>query len=165
MTAAYWISPKGQLVDVETSHIEAVINYPSKFGLSKTEIQRRYKEHKEKIPIEGQAREEIICELISNNWIRLRRYTNKYWSITVKKLDHKKKALLHQWASRILKTGIKGLKEEDKYMPVRIVLLEKQETLDDLTVSYIASKRWIENAEYKKHPLVIKTCFNELPDL
>ena len=138
MTAAYWISPKEDMIEVEISHIQIIINHPSKFGLTKKLIERVYRRHKEPLGLEGNAREEIICDLVKKDWIRTRIYTNKYWSITVKKLDRRNKTFLCQWASKILKTGIEGAKEKDKYMPVRIVQIGAEKICEGWTVEDIA---------------------------
>ena len=165
MKVAYWISPNGQLVSVQQTHILSVISYPSKFGYTKEKITRIYKKYDEKLGLEGLAREKIIRDLVSKGWIRIRRYTNKYWSITVSRLDNRTKAILYRWASRILRYGIRRRKENDRYMPLKIEILAEKETSDDLTISDIARRKWLGRIDSKKYPLVIKACFDDLPDL
>jgi len=78
----FFISPVGKLIPVggNGTHIGTVIAHPSKFGLKKADIEKAYKKHKERLGIEGDAREEILKRLTKKGWIRLRRYP-QYWSI------------------------------------------------------------------------------------
>ena len=47
-TAAFFISPEGQLHEVKgESHIAIVIRLPKMFGLTREEIERTYAHHKE----------------------------------------------------------------------------------------------------------------------
>ena len=61
---AFFISPKGQIVDTEINHIATIIANPKKFGLTKDYIQTVYDKYNEKVNVEGKAREEIIKNLI-----------------------------------------------------------------------------------------------------
>jgi hypothetical protein len=138
MTPAYWISQRNEVIPVRLSHIQSVIQYPSKFGYKKQKIVSVYKKYREKLGTEDKAREEIIRELVCMGWIRLRRYTNKYWSITISELNKKNKEMLKKWASKMLKRGIDGTREKDKYMPVHIVLLKKGKVVDEFTIHDIS---------------------------
>jgi len=135
---AYWITPKSELVPVLLNHIQSVISCPSKFGYTKQKIVRTYKKYNEKIGTEGRAREEIIRDLVCKGWIRLRRYTNSYWSVTASKLTQNNKKALTNWASKMLKSGIHGIKEIDKYMPVKIVLVKDGREFSNLTILDVA---------------------------
>ncbi|MFC1739320.1 hypothetical protein ACFL1G_09770 [Planctomycetota bacterium] len=168
MKVAYWISPKGHLVPLQQNHIQSVVSYPTKFGYTKLRVARIYKKYDEKIAIEGSAREEIIRDLVSKGWIRVRRYSSKAaqrWSITANRLDNRTKVILHRWASKILKAGVDDFKEKDRYIPLKIELLAEQRTADDLTVSDIACRKWLDGIDSKKYPFKIATCFEDLPDL
>jgi len=120
--AAFFISPTGKIVYCGKTHIDLINKYPKKFGFTKDDIIRIHDKHKEKIGQEGNAREEIIRDLVDKGWIRIRRYPNKMWSININKLNKKVKDFLHGWANKILK-GVQGFKEADKFMPVRIMPL------------------------------------------
>ena len=56
-----FISPQGEIVEVEQSHINTVILYPARFGITIQEIESVYAKHKEPVGVEGSAREEILC--------------------------------------------------------------------------------------------------------
>ena len=58
-----FISPQGEIVEVEQSHINTVILYPARFGITTQEIESVYAKHKEPVGVEGSAREEILCNL------------------------------------------------------------------------------------------------------
>lgn len=118
-TAAYFISPAGEIIDVRTSHIAEVIGNPGLFGVTTDEIRDAYDRHGEKIGSEGEARKEILLRLVERDWIRIRRYENRYWSITVGWSPEASRSL-SRWADRILGPGISGRFEADPYMPVRI---------------------------------------------
>lgn len=122
MALAHWISPRGKLLDVGTTHIDMIIKHPNKFGWTSDRIKKIYKKHKEKLGSENQAREEIIVDVIKQGWIRTRKYSRQgYWSVTINSLSSKTKEILWQWAKQILKKKI----ERDKYSTVQIVPVGK----------------------------------------
>jgi formate dehydrogenase maturation protein FdhE len=134
MTSAYWISSEGEVITVQLSHILEVKKNPLKFGYTDHRLEMIHKKCKEKVGSEGNAREKIIREVVNKGWIRLRRYTNKYWSITINELSQKNQKILTKWASKMLKQGIDGIKEKDKYIPVHIVPLKKGKVVDEFTI-------------------------------
>ena len=115
---AFFISPKGQVVDCEINHIATIVANPKKFGLTKEYLKTVYDKHGEKMNTEGKARGEVIKRLIKTGWIRIRRYKN-FWSINVDRLTGKVKAELQMWAYDLIQ-GKLGTKEQDIYMDVRI---------------------------------------------
>jgi len=121
--AASWISPAGQLIDVGTNHIDVVIKNPTKFGYTISKIKEIYDKWDEKLGVEGNAREEIIINIIKSGWIRIRKYRN-YWSATINTLNNKTKDLLYQWAKKIVKTP-----GENKYFDVQIVPLRGNQNI------------------------------------
>lgn len=120
-TVAYWISPRGEVIEVDTNHIDVVIRNPQKFGYTLPEIQAVYDKYGEELGREGKAREDIILKLVEKGWVRIRRYRNEGYSVNIGKMSKKVKDVLFDWASKLLNTGIKGVKEKDKYMPVKIL--------------------------------------------
>jgi hypothetical protein len=128
--AAFFISPYGDIVAADISHIATVIKYPKKFGLTKEYIESIYNKHNEKFGVEGKARDEILKELMSNGWIRIRRYPNRFWSVSIyNKLNKRTKDYISDWARRALK-GISGFREQDKHMPIKIVPLSSNSYAD-----------------------------------
>ena len=110
MNAAYWISPDGVILVVTGgTHISMVISEPEKFGISRKEIEAVYKRHKESIGQEGRAREEIIKGLYTKGWIRIRNY-REHVSVQFGRLDKRTKDLLFNFAKRITRRGIDGIK-------------------------------------------------------
>jgi len=94
LNVGYWISPLGETFPVDQNHIITIITNPQKFGLTKKDIQKVYKKHKEKIGSEGNAREELIVDAVNRGWIRVRsyqRYGDITWSINVKRLTKRVK--------------------------------------------------------------------------
>lgn len=125
--AAYWISPKNEVINVPTVHIDTVITNPETFGLTKEGIQKIYDSYGEPLGSEGKAREEIILDLVRKGWIRIRQYRNQGWSVNVGKLSKKVKDNLFDWATKITSVGLFGSKERDLYSPVNIFVV-----LDDI---------------------------------
>jgi len=79
----YWYR-KGKLFDLGAKkHINYIIEYPEKFGLTPEYIKQVYDNFNEKIGFEGKAREALIKEVSKNGWIRVRHYVRPrdYWSI------------------------------------------------------------------------------------
>lgn len=119
---AYWISPKGRVAEVTgDTHIGLVIKFPEKFGLTTDEIRGIYDKYGEKMGLEGKAREEIIKDLVNQGWIRVRKYRNAGYSVTISRLTKKVKDILFSWADKLINKGIGGSKETDKYSDVNIL--------------------------------------------
>ena len=85
----FWISPKGEILSVGTKHIDMIINSPETFGLTKEQIQQVFQKHNEPMGSEGNAREELMADLLKQGWIRIRKYRRPdFWSVQGGKLDH-----------------------------------------------------------------------------
>ncbi len=79
---AYWITPEGEVVEVERKHINKIIGNPELFGLTFEKIKKVYDKYNEPLGLEGKAREEIMRKLILQDWIRIR-WKPKEWAYTV----------------------------------------------------------------------------------
>ena len=121
-TMAYFISPYREIINVPLYHIASVIEKPNFFGLSSEIIAATYQKHNEPVGLEGKARHELLCQIIMSDWIRLRRYQNQQWSITVNRLCSKKALCLQIWAEAI-QTGNIGVKVADIHMSIVITQL------------------------------------------
>lgn len=119
-TTAYWITPKGETVVVSRSHIQTIIDNPTKFGLTKDKIESAYAKYKEPVGQEGKAREEIMVDLIKKGYLRVRRYGREGYSINIPTMTKKIKDILFDWANKMITTGVGGYKERDKYNEVHI---------------------------------------------
>jgi len=106
----YWVSPKGDIITVPHRHINTVVDHPEKFNLTKEEVKKVFEKHKEPLGFEGFAREEIMTNLIKDDWIRIR-YIPRSDSFTVQvdKMTVTKKNQLYSFAHEALK-GIGGAK-------------------------------------------------------
>lgn len=132
MSIAFFLSREGDLITVPDNHIGTVIADPQRFGLTREEIKASYRKHGEPMGIEGQARREILLRIISEGWIRIRRYRN-YWSVTAQSLAPEIQDTLRGWAKTML-SGTDGFREVDRYMPVKVssVQGESSSTIGDL---------------------------------
>jgi hypothetical protein len=129
LAKAFFISPEGEVLPVKTSHIALVMENPGRFGLTEEKIRETYARHKEKMGLEGDARKEILVDIIRRGWIRLRRYTNQYWSINVPRWDETRKKYLRTWAGDLLQ-GRGRYYENDPYLPVKIRVQETGEVIN-----------------------------------
>ena len=136
-SVAFFISPKGQILFVKTNHIAAVIENPHQFGLTLAEIKSKYTDHGERLGTEGIARREILIQLVSQGWIRLRRYPNQYWSITLNCFSGDTCTRLQNWAKIVL-SGTYEIHETDHYMPIRITQLDGA-VIENYIISDLAS--------------------------
>jgi hypothetical protein len=123
ISVAFFLSDAGDLIHVADSHIATVIQDPERFGLTSAEIEAEYSKHQEKVGVEGEARRELLLRVIRQGWIRLRRYPNRHWSVTVERFTPAVQELLRDWARKML-SGINGFKEADRYMPVKVSTLD-----------------------------------------
>jgi len=122
VTAAFFISPEGEIITVQTSHIAEIIKDPAPFGLSKDEIYAEYRQCGEPVGIEGKAREKIIKVLIKGGWIRIRHYprdASKTWRINIDCMTPLIHKTLSGFADNIL-AGICGFREQDMEATVSI---------------------------------------------
>lgn len=162
-TIAYWISPSGKVIDVGTNHIDVVIKNPKVFGLTDEKIKETYDKYGEVMGREGQAREELIIWLVKKGWIRVRRYRNDGYSVNIGRMSKKIKDILFSWASKLINTGINGMKEKDKYMPVKILGFQDHFSRN-LTIQDLANDALYEGKETfdQKNEIVHVENINEL---
>lgn len=116
---AFWISPNGVIMPNTAGeidrHIHMVTHYPEKFGLTDQSIKAIYKKHKEPIGVEGgNAREEIILELMKKGWVRIR-YVGRFDAFTVQlhKLTDKIKDYIWEWSIGMIAGKFKGEMPDD----------------------------------------------------
>lgn len=130
----YWADPKGNVFEVPSTHIRAVLDDPSKYGLSKDDLAAIYRRHGEKLGMEGKARREIILQLLYNGWVQIRdwgegRYDGwmvNYWGsstspsrirtimdklVDMKKASYRDSMTLHAWGGTVESPSI--TKEQD----------------------------------------------------
>lgn len=119
--SAYWISTDGKILQVTTTHIDMVIKNPEIFGYTEDEIKDIYDSYDEPVGQEGDAREQIITDLIKKGWIRVRKYGNRGYSLNIQRLTSRIKDYIFNFADKIADTGLFGVKEKDLYAPVNIV--------------------------------------------
>lgn len=131
-TDAYFISPKGEIINTPVKHIKSVLDNPEKFGLNREVIEYIYDTYGEKYGQEGKAREQILISLINQGWIRIRKYGDKFWTVNVHKITPKIKGYLNKWANAVLK-GKYGFKERDKEIPVKIDQKDKKVTSSNIS--------------------------------
>jgi hypothetical protein len=108
LKGAYWISPKGEIIDVPNLHIDVVIQNPEKFGITKDIIQQIFDKHNEHMGVdEGFAREEIMLELLKKGWIRLRFLPKNYtWTVQTFKLGKREQDAIFTGFAQLVKSRI-----------------------------------------------------------
>jgi hypothetical protein len=121
---AYFISPSGKFVPTTATHIATVISNPEKFGMTREQIDAVFAKYREKPGSEGNAREELLKQLISKGWIRVRKYNRpEKWSVNVSRLNKRTKDRIYRWAKALLKAD-----KNAKYEEVHIVALDDPAT-------------------------------------
>jgi len=99
---AYWISKEGTVINVPMLHIDLVVNYSEKFGLTKQIIQNTFEKFNEPIGVEGKARHELMYNLIQKGWIRVRFTPKKsLWTIEINKLTKQSKNIIWDFFSNL----------------------------------------------------------------
>lgn len=133
--AAYWISPKGEIIPVSgtagSNHITVVTTKPELFGVTEEYLKGVYEKYDEPYRSEGRARGEIILDLVRKGWIRIRRYRNQHWSVNVHRETKKVKDYIFDWANKMTDPqGLFDQVEKDIYMDVKVfsVLDDRMET-------------------------------------
>jgi len=109
-----WIDPNGKLLDFGTTHINAIISNPLKFGISRKQIEAEYAKHNERMGVEGKARETIVKDVVRKGFIRIR-FQRNYVSATVYDFGRKAKTVLKKWAELVSND-----RSVDKYQPVKV---------------------------------------------
>jgi len=106
---ALWISPEGEIYNVEKTHIETVFDNPERFGLTLKLIESVYDLFNESYRTEGKAREEIIIMLVQNGWTRVRRYHRPCrWTVNIAADDGRGWESLKVFADFIISEGYPG---------------------------------------------------------
>jgi hypothetical protein len=98
---SYWISPYGDIMPLTAErHITEIWENPEKFGLTLKEIEAIFKKHKERRGSEGNAREEIMGDLIRNQgWGRVRYISSgDAFTIQIGSLTNTQKENIYDWA-------------------------------------------------------------------
>ena len=100
---AYWISPSGEIMPVETHHVTDFLRYPEVFGLTRDDVLSSYQKYGERLGIEGKAREELILGAMKKGWIRLR-YNQKAqsWTAQLSGFTDRQKEYLVNWCLRMM---------------------------------------------------------------
>jgi hypothetical protein len=147
---AFWYK-NGKLFEMSDSkHIQFIVKNPEKFGISKDRINDIYNKYNEPIGFEGKAREELIKEVASNGWIRIRHYSRPdYWSIQFDKWSIRK---------RDVKSLVEDLvlihKKMGKYDELVLVGYEDNFTQEYKYQDNGAMKFMTENKAIKKIPII-----------
>ncbi len=137
---AYWISPYGDIIGVDTTHIDTIIKNPEIFGLTKKEIEDTYDKYNEKVGIEGKARHDIMDNLIQDNWIRIR-FVPKAYTFTVEtnsNFNKKKQDYIWWWGASITNGKLDNLNRDSYDVKLNIIkdsqtdIEQKSISLDDL---------------------------------
>jgi hypothetical protein len=103
---ALWISPQGEIYNVEKTHIDMVFDCPERFGLTLKLVQSIYDINNEQYRTEGKAREDIILILIQNGWIRARRYLRPFrWTVNISATEGNGIINLKRFVNFILSEG------------------------------------------------------------
>jgi hypothetical protein len=145
---AYWLSPRGDIIEVSKLHIDSILEHPTKFGETKKSIDDAYNKYNEPRGVEGKAREEIMLRVINRGFIRVRNpgtRSNQRWSVQLRRITPKVNDILFDWANKM----IQSKHPMGKYAEVDIHQLSKGDKMTKTDINSIASGENIkENKEY-----------------
>ena len=119
---AYWISPKGKVLEPTLYHVGSIIRDPKKFGESDQSIKDTFDEHGELVSgtSEGNARNEIMQRVMERGFIRVRKYNQRrmqHWSIELYKMSRQKAKYISNWAKHLIDKKL----TDDIYADVKVV--------------------------------------------
>ena len=98
-----------------------------------TDIQRAYDAEGETLGIERKARKRIIKQLISEGWIRIRRYMRQdTFTVNIFRIDKKTKTYLYQWAIAMRDLGL-GYSQVRLDTPDQIHILSIDDIVEGVT--------------------------------
>ncbi len=132
---AYWINPRGKILALfnDDKHIHDIIKNPEAYNLTLEQIKLLYTNENEQLGGEGKAREKIIKSLISQGWIRIRKYSrDASWTINIHKLDKKTKDYLQNWAEQMIHLNTSQFDIIRLDLPNEIKIYTIQQLKDDI---------------------------------
>ena len=99
---AWWISPEGKILALSKgeTHIGKVIENPQTFGYTLERIEKIYADYGEPMGSEYRAREQIIKDIFSKGWIRIRCHKT-YYTIQFAALSGTAQDFIADWAVRM----------------------------------------------------------------
>ena len=142
---AYWINPRGKVMEPAMYHIGSIISNPSKFGETKETIKDTFDKHNEPISksSEGNARNEIMERVMKRGFIRIRKHNLRRmqkWIVELYDMSHRKAYHISDWARWMIKNN----QTDDLYADVKITDLKDlrgaQKDLSTLAKIYTESK-------------------------
>ena len=119
----YFISPGGKAIPGrEGIHINTILKYPGKFGLTDAGIDKVFKKHKETRDTEGYARNEIFLELLKKGWVRVRYYPrNGLILFQIQRMGRKTRENIWSFLEQTLSKKIKFPREYISNVDIRII--------------------------------------------
>jgi len=122
---AYWISPKGKVMEPTMYHIGSVIGNPKKFGESDATIKDTFDKYDEIVSknSEGQARNDIMERVMERGFIRIRKHNLRRmqkWVVELYNMNNKKAVYISNWARWM----IDKKQTDDMYADVKITDLK-----------------------------------------
>jgi hypothetical protein len=100
--SAFWLSPNGDIIPVEVTHISVLIRSPELFGLTLNEVKDAYRRHGEPVGFEGRARGELMRRVLSKGWIRIRFRPRTGWTVELENLTPAAREQLAKWARLVI---------------------------------------------------------------
>lgn len=111
MNTAFWITPKGEILNPDIRHIGMILKHPRKFGETKQTLKDTYDRYEEPMSptYEGTAREVVMERVIKRGFIRVRfggTRNNQHWTVQLTKLNSKVEDILWLWAKKMIDSRV-----------------------------------------------------------
>jgi len=106
---AYWISPRGEVMEPTMYHIGSIVKKPKKFGESDATVKASFDKYGELVSdnSEGEARNEIIMRVMQRGFIRIRKHNLRRmqkWVVELWNMNNRKAAFISNWARWMIDT-------------------------------------------------------------
>jgi hypothetical protein len=131
--SSYWISPKGQIIEIEDHPVKRMVEDPSLFGYTYDQLHIIYIKYSDVNEMKGEATKVVIQDMIYKGWSYChRRNSAGDWYTSVLKLDKITRFNLQLWAKEMIIRGA-----ADKNDPLKIYRhlrdLKLKKTFDEVS--------------------------------
>ncbi|MCB5230981.1 MAG: hypothetical protein WCX83_05845 [Candidatus Cloacimonas sp.] len=105
--SSYWISPWGEIIEIEDHPVKRIVREPALFGYEYDELQMIYTKYSDRNEMKGEATKAVISDLVQKGWIYcyLRNNGNE-WSIELYKLDKQTRPNLLLWVTELYRKNV-----------------------------------------------------------
>lgn len=106
MNMEYWVSPKGNIIQIDDHPVKTIADDPLVFGYTYKEMQIIFAKYSDYNEREGEATKSIIADLLEKGWVYChRRNVEGDWLADVSRLDKRTRFNIQLWIQYLLRKG------------------------------------------------------------